>query len=839
MAYEIEPARVINELSASVWVRSNRTGLQVMMRLVFPRTFDESSQAPITRLIRGDAYQQAGEWQRLDLNQAVEQVARLTPILRSQFGSDVDVREAYVDMVVINAYGGAGLTHLWIDDLEVTGHVPATAVQAKPDRPPAEARRVSFDEQPSASDDDIVALQGNVLLSEGRPFFVRAIDFNGEPFETLQALGFNTIRLRQPATTAQLTEARRLRLKLLAPPPQIAAFESPTPQRPSAERIGPIHDPVLAWDLGEHLGAVQLETSRSMANNLRRVDPLRRPLWSTPDSDVRAYSRIGDIVCFQRSILSGSFELTDYGPWLLERSRLARPGAPFWASVQTELSLGMMGQIVALSEGGPPPIHVQPAQIRLLAMNAVASGARALLFQSSRRLDSPDAVTQTRAAALRKINLELAIIEAWAGAGKYMGEITSTNPFTRIAVLETERSRLAIVMRHAEKQQYTMDASEQTAVSLVDPGSPVDATVFQVSMGGLAPLRSVRRSGGVRVSVADSGPVALVLFSQNPLTPSHLTRLILENQVAGAKLDLELTAAELKAVEGVDRVLAQQGHPLPAARGWMQDARANLAQAEQLVAGRDYRSAQVFTARAGEALARTRRAHWNVAAASFAAPAASPLCASFDTLPDHWRLANRMQQAKWSPNILAGGQMETLDHLLRAGWRHYRHEGTPLQTSIEVSTAMAKGGNAAVRMRAWAPDPATAPAVIETPPIWVVSSPTPLRAGQMVRIHAWVFLQQDIEGSREGLVVFDSLGGPDMGQRITSAGEWVEVTLYRRASEATSLNVTFALTGMGEAWFDEVTVEPIDLPGAAPSPLPPEEPAQTARPGFFQSFFPR
>ena len=36
-------------------------------------------------------------------------------------GPSVDGREAYVERVVLNVYGGPGVTNVWIDDLEVAG----------------------------------------------------------------------------------------------------------------------------------------------------------------------------------------------------------------------------------------------------------------------------------------------------------------------------------------------------------------------------------------------------------------------------------------------------------------------------------------------------------------------------------------------------------------------------------------------------------------------------------------------------------------------------------------------------------------------------------------------
>ena len=48
-----------------------------------------------------------------------------------QLGPQVDDREAYLDAVLLNVYGGPGTTNVWIDDLDVAGHV-AVATSGSP-----------------------------------------------------------------------------------------------------------------------------------------------------------------------------------------------------------------------------------------------------------------------------------------------------------------------------------------------------------------------------------------------------------------------------------------------------------------------------------------------------------------------------------------------------------------------------------------------------------------------------------------------------------------------------------------------------------------------------------
>src|SRR5262249_4465451 len=118
--HAIGSARIINELQASVWLKSDRAGLQILARAVLPRTADPRTGKPLSTLIQGSGYTQVGNWQQLRIENLPRLLERQVRILRTQFGPQVDPREAYIDRVVLNVYGGPGTTNAWIDELEVT-----------------------------------------------------------------------------------------------------------------------------------------------------------------------------------------------------------------------------------------------------------------------------------------------------------------------------------------------------------------------------------------------------------------------------------------------------------------------------------------------------------------------------------------------------------------------------------------------------------------------------------------------------------------------------------------------------------------------------------------------
>jgi hypothetical protein len=180
---------------------------------------------------------------------------------------------------------------------------------------------------------------------------------------------------------------------------------------------------------------------------------------------------------------------------------------------------------------------------------------------------------------------------------------------------------------------------------------------------------------------------------------------------------------------------------------------------------------------------------------------------SFSAILLHWEMARRLQaSAAWSPNRLPAGDFESLDHLRGTGWRNLSLATESVRGSAELSPQAPHGGNACLRLQAAASDPKNEPTAIERPPAQIVSPPVPIRSGQLVRIHGWVRVSRPIEASQDGLVVYDSLAGAQLAERISVAEKWREFALYRAAPVDGQVSIVFALTGLGEACVDDVTI---------------------------------
>jgi hypothetical protein len=110
------------------------------------------------------------------------------------------------------------------------------------------------------------------------------------------------------------------------------------------------------------------------------------------------------------------------------------------------------------------------------------------------------------------------------------------------------------------------------------------------------------------------------------------------------------------------------------------------------------------------------------------------------------------------------------------------------------------------------------PAGFDRPLVWVVSAPVPVRQGQIVQVQGWVQVPQPLVGTSEGLVVFDSLSGWELGERVRLTRGWRPFTLYRAVPSSGELRVTIALTGVGEAWLDDLRVSLLDPEPIRPRP---------------------
>lgn len=809
LVHAIGRAPVIKEFRPRLFVKADRPSLQLMARVVFPRNVDKGSGQPITSLLRGDMYTEVGQWQQLAIRDAFRLLEQETRHLRTQFGSEIDPREAYVDLIVLNAYSSPGTIDVALDDLEVDGYVNLHGTTG-PQVARHGADRGSGSAIPPVGP-GAASVNGSLLMVKGRPFVPRVVQYRGEPFEWLKSIGFNTIKLNSSPSAAELKEAERLGLWLIAPPPY---GDQPAPD------VG--YDSLIAWSLGTRLADRDLVGTRELATEVRALDSQRdRPLLAGADVGLAQYSRLASMLLFERRALGNSRELSDERQWLLGRSRLARPGIPEFATIETQRTTLLKEQLLLFSHGAAVDEDVDPEQVRLTTYHAIAAGMRGFVFPSEQPLAIDTASRALRTDAIRLVNMELKLLEPWIAAGQLGDEMAAGDGSLQVSTLATERSRLLIVTQHAAGQQFVLGPPPRSNVSVVVPGVGVSDQAYLVSLAGLQPIRISHTSSGARIVLDDAPHSVAILITQDHLAMHHLRRTLEEiKQDEACRLRHDVAQRRLAHTVEIDRRLTELGHPLALGATSIQEAQNHLQQAARLLESKDLQRGYEATTKAERAIAKVRRGHWEQTAAAFPSPAASPCVAQFTTLPLHWAVADRIRKGQWGGNVQAAGDMESLDQMVKVGWQQQRLAGeeseTEIRTDVTLSLAEPHAGRTALRLQAWAGDTRKAPQALERPPVWVTSSSVPVRQGQLVRINGWVNVPKRLGASSEGLLVFDSLGGSDLGDRIRLTQGWRAFTLYRAVPQNGEMTVTFALTGLGEASIDDLAVSILE-----PEPIRP------------------
>jgi hypothetical protein len=274
-----------------------------------------------------------------------------------------------------------------------------------------------------------------------------------------------------------------------------------------------------------------------------------------------------------------------------------------------------------------------------------------------------------------------------------------------------------------------------------------------------------------------------------------------------AKLQYDLAAHKLNYVTEVDRQLARLADRVLDSARLFAMAQNDLADAERNLKGHDWLASCLSAQRAMRPLRVIERSHWEKAVASIGSPAASPLVASFGGIPYHWLLARDLEGLGRSRSVLEQGDLETVESAWQAGWRPYKHGQPGVTAMCYIAPNEHYSGNASLHLSAKPIDPKAPPLSLETPPLWVTTPPIPADAGQWFRIHGWVKVPAAVEASLDGLMILDALGGPPLAERIGKTEGWKEFTLYRAAATSGTWTLTFALTGLGDAWIDGVTIE--------------------------------
>jgi hypothetical protein len=831
----IKPGRAIPELTAALWLRANRAGARLHLRVVFPNQKDPATGKLLTSYIPGAEYTDAGRWQQLICGTTDKAMQAEIRLLRWRLRPEpVDVTASYVDRVVVTCPLSPEPLQIALGDprveplIEVGSQPPAEP--APPVHPPAEIR------------------QGQLQIG-GRPRLTIMVIDHGEKLETFKQLHVNMVWLRNAEEHARLAALRGQGVFAAAmPPTDVTPVEQLSAEGVRATPRAYGSPEILLWYLGTWISSQEREEIVGRMEQLRTHDyQLRRPTLADVVEDERYFSRYVSMLGTSRHIFGTAFTVKEYRNWLLERSRLANPGTFLFTWIQTEPVPAANDWRI---EGKMRPAVVEPEQMRLQLYAAIMAGFRGFGYWSRTSLESNTPGAIERRLELTQLNLELELMEPFLATANLADTVTFRiderlpKPTRKMVDFPRDSSQLdrAVRQKLAErdtqlKNQKLMPQETVAAVfqgtnyrlvvaswlshdaqyvpgqlaardaKVLIPEPSETAHFWELTTTGLKPLKKEKTVGHYLVTLPKFDQSAIILVSSDAGWRDQVEQHIRKIAPDSARIAIELAKAKWLRVHDVDAELTQMGASQPDGQRLLSRSEHCIQLAEAALTRGDYEGTRDAASDAVQLLRVLQFAHWNetVTQGDFG-PISSPYTVCFQTLPDHHRLIERLGRAADGPleNQLPSGDFES-QKAIREGWTQSQHSVEGLRAVAELYPTPHKG-KSALRLIAVPTAGVDAPEIFSKPPVTVSSPPIAVRAGQILHVSGWVKVVAPVTHSLDGVTVHDNIDRMLGALRFTEKSGWQRFQVLREVRADGPYVLTISLHGMGEVLFDDLQV---------------------------------
>ena len=644
------------------------------------------------------------------------------------------------------------------------------------------------------SDSVRIRTDQSVLLVDGNPFFVRAIQQNGESLEFLKSLGFNTVQLQGPATSSQLAEAARIGMFLIAPPPASIHIKS----------IDSQYDPVLAWSVGENVTARDQQVIRRMVNELKDYDQRgRRPVVVNVASHLNSISQLVNVVNVGAPTIATNFRARDFSDYV--KRSVTTAAKPLWADIQTEVPSSLKKQVAAFA-GAQPQLPVEHQQLKFQLYEALSGGARGVRFLSRIRLDGQDPESRLRTAGIRWVLGHCQQIERWAAGGLAERFQLASENGLEVHSLRLAGSQVMLVQRTSGFEQWVCgDWTPKSIEFLAPAGSNNQAYLINELGANLLPDK--RQGNTPRIQIPNCPFATAILVTDDPTTVQVIDQGSNSIQTA-IQLRQNLVSQSVGYLQLIEQQLAttEIGFPILGSAG--RQTETSLSNVQRMLSAGNNEQALRFLEQADAILAAARRNVLENQKRQGSNHISSPMLNHFGLVTSHFITSQQLAGSIWNPNSLTAGDFENLQQMSAAGWVNRRDNSAGLSTRVSLEKTAAAAGEYGLQMSVSANGISTAPQAV---PIWIESAEVHVKRGQLVRIHGMVNVS-NMSASGDGLMITDSLGGPDIALRIQKTDGWQKFTIYRAASRNGKVRIKIAMTGIGVAKIDEVTIRTMDRP---------------------------
>jgi hypothetical protein len=615
-SYALPKIPVVDGLKVGLYVRSNRSGVQLFARVILPADVDPETGQPSFLLVPGTIYDDADRWQQLELLDLPTSLERQARVLRSSSKRKVSLEGAYVEQLVVNLFTSAGQSEVFLDELTISP-VPEKLTALPTPTPPSPS---GAGEKPSGIEPPITTRKQSAVRLDNNQLKKRAEDglFHdwvptgifapGADVTSLRDAGFDLLIDDIDGDLKRAREASRLGFMLMPILGRDADGKVLSADRAfELADTYPLRDSVAFWDVGDQLGrgfslkgrTEELAAVRAITSRYRDLPPgVSRLVTGLVDDDLRRFARDGRAVSLIgiRPPSWGSsvpyYEMLSFLRQRRDLTALTNGGAFYWAMLPAtppaSIPRAIWGQDAAPSWGDP---LIQPEQLRLMTYAALAAGYRGLAFQADERLTRPNGLGRILLLEMALLNAEIDLTEAIIANGADPipmypafdpdppnipppgGVIGQRTPVVKeLAPLPTIKSAalglsnhkgvLLIVGDYAINAQFQPPQSAKDVMKLTVV-VPEGALAYSISPGQFKAIEeSEKYVGGRRYTLTEFDSTALLLITTDALMAQRVEAVVNSIRPRASMMAIEQAERKLAWTTEIVQMLDSQGHPM-------------------------------------------------------------------------------------------------------------------------------------------------------------------------------------------------------------------------------------------------------------------------------------
>lgn len=799
LIYPIDRCAVIEDLNASIRIRTAQSGLRIGFRVVFPRSTHPATHDPITEVLLGSPIEGAGRWSTSSIANVMPLFDERVRYLRTRYGSGIDLSDPFVDGVVLSVYTWHGTLKMQVDDLRVEGMVAHTLSQAKDEFSIGGGPDIGNQSIP----EQLRSLQASVP---------RWISHQGESLDYLKSLGFTAILTNRPNDPLIVEQSVRSQLGVIGPPPEFVPSED----------VAADYRHVQGWLLGMARDQSHLDDTRRTVSKLSRFPgSLSRPTFTEPMEMYGAYSRLNDLTAVpmplptrvRSSKEEASIMQSDLRPMAgrsIPLTSMATQMPGDWISQKAMAMRGLDGQIGR-------PLDYDLLQVRMQFYRSLMQGARGWIFRSGSPLDSADPTSMSRSQGYAGINQEIELLKPWIRAGQSSWtNVTTDSKEHTAAVLETPNSQLAIIVASGPMDQICAISPSAERIRITLPMSGQLRNVFRITHGELESLRPEQTPNGMVITIENPGLIEQVVTVLDPKPVAYLRDQLelLKPNLLESRMNIAEQVLEIAQMCLIAR-------RVPSSDPQSEEIRRALAfqrESTQFLARSNIPRALKSSDRALLSAQRVVRLSWDEAAKQFSAFQSSPLVASPLSLPLHWEYHRLLEGRVWQALELPGIPWRDTAQLQTQAWQIDRRLSENIATECSIG-ALGPDNKPTMVLTA---KPLTSQPISSGyagAAMRVSSPPIMAPVGSLVFIQGLVNIESRADETQSGLLICDSLGGESLGQLVSSADPssyaWRRFGLIRFVTKPEGMRLHFETRGEIRAILSDLKVEMI-MPTASP-----------------------